>query len=139
MPDCCIEEGWLQALRGLNCTPIPAASHFVDLRTGSESTPYVVVTVTQVPGLRTSDGVQVSYSARIVGYFEKDAFALRREWMELVMAFVTHSRCLALGQCGCFCVTSLSPMSSVISGSLLQASVTVSGRYLSAGGSGSGT
>jgi len=135
VPDCCIEEGWLQALRGLNCTPIAAASHFADLRTGSESTPYVVVSITKVPGLRTSDGVQMTYGVRISGYFEKDAMAAKREWSELLMTFLTVSRCLTLGECGCFCVTSLGPLQSIISGSLLQSSITVSGRYMSAGGS----
>lgn len=139
MPDCCIETAWMQALRGLNCTPIPEASHFADLRTGSDTTPYAVVTVTKVPGLRTSDGVQVSYNVRISGYFEKDAMALKREWSELLLTFLTGSRCLTLGECGCFCVTSLGPMQSIVSGSLLQSSINVSGRYLSAGGSGSGT
>lgn len=139
MPDCCIETAWLQALRGLNCTPIPENSHYADLRTGSEATPYAVVSITKIPGLRTSDGVQITYGVRISGYFEKDAMAVKREWSELLLAFLTSSRCLTLGECGCFCVTSLGPMQSIVSGSLLQSSITVSGRYMSAGGSGSGT
>ncbi len=139
MPDCCIEEAWLQALRGLNCTPIPEKSHFAEIRTGSETTPSAVVNIAVVPGLRTSDGVQLSYNVRIAGYFDKDAVAAKREWAELLMTFLTGSRCLSLGNCGCFCVTSLGILQSTISQQLLQASISLTGRYMSAGGSGSGT
>lgn len=106
MPDCCLTEGLLQALRGLECTPVNADQHFLNLRRGEELMPYVVIQSTSAVGIRTSDTVEVIETVKIVGYFSIDKPDQAHQWMELARSWLFTKDCVILGNCGCFCLRS---------------------------------
>lgn len=135
--ECCVDDAWIEAIRGLDCTPVAAADHFVLVRPDNSKVPYVVISTATSAGLRTSDFVERISTTRIAGYFDKDKIASARQWSELLTAFLASSGCLSLGNCGCFCVRSQSQISMVIATELILVSVSVTGKFTPASGSGS--
>ena len=129
MSDCCVEEGVLQALRALECTPIPAQQHFVGVRRGEECLPYLVLTTSEQPGLRTSSGLQMDTAARISAYFSADKTQDVASFRRLLSQWISSSGCLQLGSCGCFCVRSLGAVGTVYNDRSVQVSVTLSGTF----------
>lgn len=128
MSDCCVEEGMLQALRGLECTPIPAQQHFIGVRRGEDCLPYLVLTTSEQPGLRTSSGQEMQTAARIAAYFSADKVQDAASFRRLLSQWISSGGCLPLGSCGCFCVRSLGAITTAYNDRSVQVSVTVSGK-----------
>ena len=132
MPECCIDDAFLSAMRGLDCTPVPAANHYSFIRIGEECLPYVVVTTSIVAGLRTTDGVEKVDQVRISAYFSVDKLAECNKFKALVENWVFGKNCIDLAGCGCFCVRSVVPSQLTIKGGTLLFSVTLTGKYSAA-------
>jgi hypothetical protein len=129
MSECCVEEGFLQALRALECTPIPAQQHFVGVRRGEECLPYLVLATSEQPGLRTSSGQEMQTAARITAYFSPDKTHDAMSFRRLLSQWISSSGCLPLGVCGCFCVRSLGSVGTQYNERSVQVSVTLSGLF----------
>lgn len=107
MSECCVEAGMLQALRALECTPIPQDQHFVGVRRGEECLPYVVVKSVKSPGLRTSDGVEMLDQLTVSAYFSQDKQVDATVFRDLLLRWAYSKNCLSLGDCGCICVRTI--------------------------------
>lgn len=129
MPDCCLNEGLLQALRSLECTPVKADQHFLNIRRGEECMPYVVVQTNQTFGLRTSDAVEVIENVRIVGYFSIDKPEQANQWNELLRGWIFQPDCVFLENCGCFCLRSAPSLQMSASDRGYQVTATFRGMY----------
>ena len=129
MSDCCVEEGMLQALRGLECTPIPAQQHFVGVRRGEDCLPYLVIRHVIQSGLRTSDVVESLDQVVISAYFSPDKSHDAVQYRSLVQQWAYSSRCLGLGNCGCFCVRSIQPISVSYNSNAVSVTMSMTGRF----------
>lgn len=101
---CCLENAVLDALRGLNCTPIKAENHFVDERQCSDCLPYLVVKTGMTAGLRTSSAVQKVRTVELKAYFSQQKRFDARSLRDLISDWLMVAGCVDLGVCGCFCV-----------------------------------
>lgn len=137
MSDCCVEEGMLQALRALECTPIPAQQHFVGVRRGEECLPYLVIKTREQAGLRTSSFLEMVTAVEISAYFSTDSSADSASFRRLLSQWLFGSNCLSLGNCGCFCVRSIGSVTTDYRERAIQVSVTISGRITTNGESSS--
>ena len=112
---CCMETAILDALRGLDCTPIESQNHFVDRRTCTDCLPYLVLKTSRTSGLRTSSGLQKLIAVEVKAYFSDKSFKMARDYMDMVETWLFNRGCVDLGECGCFCLRS--DLSSAITGS----------------------
>lgn len=129
MPDCCLTEGLLQALRGLECTPVKADQHYLNVRRGEECMPYVIIQTNQTFGIRTSDAVEIIENVRIVGYFSLDKAEQAHQWHGLVQAWLFVPDCVSLDNCGCFCLRSAPSLQMTASDRGYQVTATFRGKY----------
>lgn len=132
MPECCIEDAFVAGLRALDCTPIPGDNHYSFLRRKDDCFPYAVVTTSIVTGLRTSDGTEKIQQVKLSGYFSVDKISDCNKFRALVEDWVFGKTCIALGDCGCFCVRSVVPGQMLIANNAVQFSVTLTGKYSAA-------
>ena len=129
MPDCCLNEGLLKSLRSLECTPVKADQHFLNMRRGEECWPYVVVQSQQTSGLRTSDAVEIIDNVRLVGYFSLDKPEQANQWSDLLRVWLFRPDCIILENCGCFCLRSAVNIQMTASERGYQVTATFRGQY----------
>lgn len=127
---CCLETAILNALRGLDCTPIRSENHFLLERKCTDCIPYVVVRVSDTAGLRTSSAVQRVSSIEINAYFSANAEQTAFAYRKIVDDWIDTPGCVDLGDCGCFCVQGSGASRVAMSqGDLIRYSRTISGFY----------
>jgi hypothetical protein len=129
MSDCCVEEGMLQALRALECTPIPAQQHFIGVRRGEECLPYLVLRRSIQQGLRTSHAVEQFDQISVSAYFSVDKASQAVSFRNLLQQWAYSSGCLNLGNCGCFCVRSIQPSQVSYGESSISVTISMIGRF----------
>lgn len=100
---CCLENAVLDALRALDCTRVRPENHFLNRRKCTDCTPYVVVKVRTVSGLRTSSAVQKISTIEVSGFFKEDREQDAIDYKVLVEGLFFAARCVTLVACGCFC------------------------------------
>lgn len=101
---CCLENAVIDALRALDCTKIRSENHFLNRRKCKDCTPYAVVKVRTVSGLRTSSAVQKISTIEVSAFFNEDREQDAIEYKDLVEGLFFASECVTLASCGCFCV-----------------------------------
>lgn len=101
---CCLENAVLDALRELYCTPIRPENHFLNRRKCTDCTPYAVVKIKTVSGLRTSSKVQKISTIDLSAFFMEDREQDAIEYKNLVEWLFFTSDCVPLVLCGCFCI-----------------------------------
>ena len=127
---CCVEDAILQALRGLQCTPVRPENHFLTFKTTENCLPYVLLNVRVQAGLRTTDTIVKNYSVQVLAFFGEQMRAELRQFQDAFVQWLYLPGCLPLGECGCFCVQSRGQADVTYTDGRLRFGVTFVGRYI---------
>lgn len=104
---CCIEDAMKAAVEAFVSSPIKDRNVFLVERIGAEEeTPYCVIQCVTREGRKSSDGCQKVYGVSIQAFFLKNKVADALGFKSLIEEWLYGSNCVALGDCGCFCVQS---------------------------------
>ena len=103
---CCPEDALLDSIRLIECNPILPERHFANKAQGIDCVPYLVLKSSQTLRLRTSDGATYDSNVEISAYFREPGDAEAVEFRNRMETWAGQN-CIDLGECGSFCVSTI--------------------------------